>query len=178
MRLQVSALVLFLSYSISAFANVGVYSSLEPAVCALADSRDSIKIYNCPGVNPYSLQVTQANGKIAVSVLVDNRYEYPVQLQLGTAAASNSSRTALGTKAEWRIKTGETSPSALIFRVLAANSAEDLQNKQFSLNQLLVIKLSSAAICTVAKVDALKDPTALEKVRQIADNINAASCLK
>jgi len=124
----------------------------------------------CPGVAGYKLQSEE--GDLRQNIQVITRSGKKHSLELWNVIGSGFS--ALGEKAEWRVKrqNGKTIPVALIVRYNVANPEDSTKGSSY----LAVAKITAAKICVTDKI--APGANANVAARNAADTAGTKPCLQ
>ena len=124
----------------------------------------------CPGVAGYKLQSEEVDLRQNIQVITPNGKKH--SLELWNVIGSGFS--ALGEKAEWRVKRqgGKTVPVALIIRYNVANPEDSTKGSSY----LAVAKITAAKICVTDKIEPKADANVA--ARTAADNAGTKPCLQ
>lgn len=161
--------VAFLLTAISADAQKiqSVYTTLDDRKCKTLESNpDEGGSYlgECPGTNGYKLQVSEGDLRQTVSVVAPDKKIFPLEFWRIFSGFS-----AVGSKAEWRVKGKD--PIALIIRF---NVSENPEDSSKTTSYLIVSKITKGEICVVDTFKPGKSQNVL--ARESADSAAGKPC--
>ena len=146
-----------------------VYTSLSDKVCKTIESNPNEGgSYEglCPGIGGYKLRLYEGDLRQSINVVTPNKKDHP--LDFGSNVTSAFS--AVGEKAEWRVKGGK--PVALIVRL---NSSGDPVNPDRNVSYLVVAKITGNSACiTDIVLPTVKNQNA--RARELADASATKPC--
>ena len=154
-------------------ANDSVYTSLSTKACRTIRSTSTeggSYVGICPGVGGYKLQSEEGDLRQNIQVITPSGKKH--SLELWNVIGSGFS--ALGEKAEWRVKrqNGKIIPIALIVRYNVANPEDSTKGTSW----LAVAKITAAKICITEKI--APGTNANVAARNAADNAGTKPCLE
>jgi len=157
----------------SAQSNDSVYTSLSTKSCRTIRSTSNdggSYVGICPGVAGYKLQSEEGDLRQNIQVITPSGKKH--SLELWNVIGSGFS--ALGEKAEWRVKrqNGKVIPVALIVRYNVANPEDSTKGTSY----LAVAKITSTKICITDKI--APGANANVAARNAGDNAAAKPCLE
>lgn len=147
-----------------------VYTSLAEKDCRVTETDDEVggSTSRCPGTAGYALMVHDYDARMSVDVVPPRGRALPLRY----SAVITSNFSALGPRAEWRMR-GAT-PIALIVRV---NANEDPAVPERTTSYLAVAKIASGTACVTDRI-APTVPNANLAAQQAADRSAARPCLR
>jgi hypothetical protein len=143
-----------------------IYTELTGSRCATiaADQETGATTQRCPGLAGYALLVEDDDDRMSITVVAPNGGQHPLELwRVVTTGFS-----ALGEKAEWRVKreNGKLVPVALIVRV----------NANATTSSLAVAKITPQAACVTDRIEPGDDMNL--EARVAADAAAEKPCIK
>jgi hypothetical protein len=171
--LWLALLVLGCSGFASAQANDSVYTSLATKACRTIKSTEAeggSYVGICPGVAGYKLQSEEGDLRQNIQVVTPRGQKHSLELW----SVVGSGFSALGEKAEWRVKRqgAKVTPVALIVRYNVA----DPEGTGKGTSWLAVAKITAARICVTDKIG--PGPNQNVSARTAADSSAAKPCLQ
>jgi len=171
--LGVTLFILICAALASAQSNDSVYTSLSTKIFRTirSTSREGGSYVGiCPGVAGYKLQSEEGDPRQNIQVITPSGKKH--SLELWNVIGSGFS--ALGEKAEWRVKhqNGKVVPVALIVRYNVANPEDSTKGTSW----LAVAKITAAKVCITDKIAPGADANVA--ARNAADNAAAKPCLE
>ncbi|HMH43584.1 MAG TPA: hypothetical protein VK557_08880 [Pyrinomonadaceae bacterium] len=171
--LGVTLFILVCASFAGAQSNQSVYTSLSTKSCRTIRSTSTeggSYVGICPGVAGYKLQSEEGDLRQNIQVITPNGKKH--SLELWNVVGSGFS--ALGEKAEWRVKrqNGKTVPVALILRYNVANP----ENSSKGTSYLAIAKITSTKICITEKIAPKADANVAARIA--ADNAGMKSCIE
>jgi hypothetical protein len=149
-----------------------IYTEIAAAKCETIESNEDEEwiVQECPGVGGYKLEVSEGDLRQTIDVISPAGKKS----ELNFSGIVSSGFSALGEKAEWRVKkVGEkVTPVALIARY---NVSEDPDKPEKTTSYLVVSKISGETSCVIEIIKPVSD--ANEKTRVSADNSGDKACL-
>jgi hypothetical protein len=149
-----------------------IYTSLKTTDCKTLEFNEneggSYK-GRCPGTAGYQLLSMEGDLRQSLTVIDPKGKEFPLDLWTNVSGGFS----ALGEKAEWRVKKegSKTKPIALIVRF---NVSEDPEKPEKTTSYLVVSKITPTEICVT---DVVKpSSTANEQARTLADRAASKAC--
>lgn len=143
-----------------------VYTNLNDKSCKTleADSSGAGSYRGrCPGIGGYKLDLLEGDLRQTINVITPSKKTFELNFW-----NYFSSFSAIGQKAEWRLK-GKT-PVALIFRYNVSNPEDSTKNTSY----LMVAKLTKNEICITDVVNPSKTQNA--EAQKLADSASAKPC--
>lgn len=165
-------IILFLSlltiFSATVFAqkNASVYTNLDDKSCKTleADSSGAGSYRGrCPGIAGFKLDLLEGDLRQTINVITPSKKTFELNFW-----SYFSSFSAIGQKAEWRMK-GKT-PVALIFRYNVSNPEDSAKTTSY----LMVAKITKSEICITDVVNPSK--TQNTEARKLADAAAGKPC--
>jgi hypothetical protein len=149
-----------------------IYTSLTAKDCkTLEYSEDEAGWYKgrCLGTAGYRLDLMEGDIRQTLTVIDPDGKAFPLDLW----STVSGGFSALGDKAEWRVKTsgGKTTPFALIVRY---NVNEDPERPEKVTSYLVVSKITATDICVTDVVGPIRN--ANERARVLADEAADRAC--
>lgn len=148
-----------------------LYTTLNGPDCKVVSSNadQGSASGRCPGVGDYKLDWQEGDLRQTINVIAPNGKEFP--LELWSTVASGFS--ALGDKAEWRVKKDgkKTTPIALVVRY---NVSEDPDKPEKTTSYLTISKITADEVCVTDVVKPGKD--ANQQARDLADVAASKPC--
>lgn len=149
-----------------------IYTDLTVEKCKTLESNDDeggSYRGECPGVGGYKLELLEGDIRQTINVIAPDGSKSELELWSNVSGAFS----ALGDKAEWRVKkSGNTiNPVALIVRY---NTNEDPENVEKLTSRLVVIKILGSSACITDVIEPVKDANV--KARESADASSAKPC--
>lgn len=149
-----------------------IYTSLDTKDCkTLESSEDEAGWYEgrCAGTAGYQLDLMEGDIRQTLTVIDPTGKEFPLELW----STVSGGFSALGKKAEWRVKTSGSKivPYALIVRY---NVNEDSEQPEKTTSYLVVSKITAKEICVTDVVKPFRN--ANEKARVLADKAADRAC--
>jgi hypothetical protein len=149
-----------------------IYTSLDTKDCKTLEAyEDEAGWYKgrCSGTAGYQLDLVEGDIRQTLTVIGPKGKEFPLELW----SIVSSGFSALGKKAEWRVKTsgGKTTPFALIVRY---NVNDDPEQPEKTTSYLVVSKITATEICVTAVVEPVGDANKEARVR--ADEAVDTTC--
>jgi hypothetical protein len=171
--LGVTLFILMCAAFASAQSNDSVYTSLSTKACRTIRSTSKeggSYVGICPGVAGYKLQSEEGDLRQNIQVITPSGKKH--SLELWNVVGSGFS--ALGEKAEWRVKrqNGKTTLVALILRYNVANPEDSTRGTSW----LAVAKITAAKICITEKIS--PKANANVEARAAADSAANKPCLQ
>lgn len=160
------AFLLVFSASVFAQKNTSVYTNLDDKSCKTLESDSSgAGSYRgrCPGIGGYKLDLLEGDLRQTINVISPANKKFELNFW-----QFYSSFSAVGQKAEWRMK-GKT-PVALIFRYNVSNPEDSTKNTSY----LMVAKITKSEICVTDVVNPSKTQNA--EAQKLADGAGAKPC--
>lgn len=160
------ALTVIFSVTIFAQKPTSVYTNLNDKSCKTLESDPSgAGSYRgrCPGIGGYKLDLLEGDLRQTINVIAPNKKKFELNFW-----NYFSSFSAIGQKAEWRLK-GKT-PVALIFRYNVSNPEDSSKNTSY----LMVAKITKTEVCITDVVHPGKTQNA--EARNLADSAAGKSC--
>jgi hypothetical protein len=141
--------ILICAVCVFAQSNRSVYTNVGDKTCRTIkadETEGGSYIGICRGVGGYKLQVEEGDLRQNIEVITPTGQKH--SLELWTVVGSSFS--ALGQKAEWRVKTqkGKVVPVALIVRYNLSNPEDSTKTTSY----LAVAKITAAKICVTDKI--------------------------
>lgn len=155
-------------FSVSSFAqkNTSVYTNLDDKSCKTLESDSSgAGSYRgrCPGIGGYKLDLLEGDLRQTINVIAPGNKKFELNFW-----SFYSSFSAIGQKAEWRMK-GKT-PVALIFRYNVSNPEDSTKNTSY----LMVAKVTKNEVCITDIVNPSK--TQNVEAQKLADAASTKPC--
>jgi adenine specific DNA methylase Mod len=155
-------------FSISALAqkNTSVYTNLNEKSCKTLESNpNEAGSYRgrCPGIGGYMLDLLEGDLRQSINVIAPNKKTFELNFW-----QIFSSFSAVGQKAEWRMK-GKT-PVALIFRYNVSDPEDSAKNTSY----LFVTKVTKTEVCVTDVVKPSKTQNA--EAQKLADIAATKPC--
>ena len=173
MKILLSLILIWLFLSISAFAQVkSVYTSLAAKDCKTIESNDQeggSYRGECPGAGGYRLELLEGDIRQTINIIAPDKTRF--ELDLWSKVSSGFS--AVGEKAEWRVRSGR--PSALIIR-FNVNEKADAEDPAALVSYLVIAKITGNSACLTDVVGPVKNQNV--KARQLADQSAGKPCYK
>lgn len=150
-----------------------VYTSLATKACRTIKSTDAeggSYVGICPGVGGYKLQSEEGDLRQNIQVITPSGQKHSLELWI----VVGSGFSALGEKAEWRVKRQgvKVTPAALIVRYNVANPEGTGKGTSW----LAVAKITAARICVTDKI--APGPDQNVAARSAADSSANKQCLQ
>ncbi len=149
-----------------------IYTDLAAAKCKTIESSEEEAwiVQECPGVGGFKLEVSEGDLRQTITVISPSGKKS----ELDYSGNVSSGFSALGEKAEWRVKkVGEkVTPFALITRF---NVSENPDKPEKTTSYLVVTKISGDGSCIVEVIKPVTN--ANEKARVSADNSAEKPCM-
>jgi hypothetical protein len=155
-RFVVAALMMLGS---SALAAESVYTPTHGPVCKDAGSKNQFSIWRCPGPGSYAAEFSDEGNMAGFAIGRGGR-----RGDLGESVTWRGAGAVFGDKLEWRLANGK--PVAAILRTWRVDS--DDGGNQWSVQELLVVKLAPNGACRVGAID-VRQVEANRAARQLAD---------
>lgn len=155
-------------FSVSGFAqkNTSIYTKLDDKSCKTleADSSGAGSYRGrCPGIAGYKLDLLEGDLRQTINVIAPGNKKFELNFW-----SFYSSFSAIGQKAEWRMK-GKT-PVALIFRYNVSNPEDTTKNTSY----LMVAKVTKNEVCITDIVNPSK--TQNVEAQKLADAASTKPC--
>lgn len=149
-----------------------IYTDLAAEKCRTIESDETgagSYIGECPGVGGYKLEVLEGDIRQTINVIAPSGKKSELEFW----SKISSAFSAVGEKAEWRVKKNgkEIKPLALIVRY---NTNEDPEKPEKNTSRLVVIKISGDTACITDIVEPIKDANV--KARELADASAGKPC--
>lgn len=152
-----------------------IYTDLAAEKCKTIEANEEDAgwyVGECAGVGDFKLEVTEGDLRQSINVLNKSNGE---KWELDLISKVSNGFSALGEKAEWRVKTvkGKQTPVALIVRY---NVSEDPEDSTIITSYLIVSRINSESTCITNIVKPMNNQN--EKARQFADNASGTPCVE